>query len=233
MNRSRRRRDPSSNRYYVYKVVVDAGGAPCVYHNRLSLAICKPAIRRTAQVGDLIFGFSSNDDEIQNRLVYIAEVTEKVTKGDYYFDPRYENRPDCIYEWTRGGYLVLRDDARHHQFADARPRDVGRYPGYRNAQVLLSTNFRYFGGSGTDEWKQQYRSIKRLVENLGQGHRVHHPRKVREELLELKNDLWRTYSKRKLGNPLHGRGKQKVCHSASHDEDDVLAVTETGCERVT
>lgn len=74
-------------RCYVYKVVVDNGGAPCVYYKKLSLAICKPAIRRTAHVGDLIFGFGGNTDTPANRLVYIAEITNKSTDGNYYYDP--------------------------------------------------------------------------------------------------------------------------------------------------
>jgi hypothetical protein len=42
---------------YVYKMVVDNGGAPCVTRKLLSLAICKPKIRKSAERGSLIFGF--------------------------------------------------------------------------------------------------------------------------------------------------------------------------------
>ncbi|MFM8479413.1 MAG: hypothetical protein ACKOEO_26795 [Planctomycetaceae bacterium] len=49
----------SDQKVYVYKIVVDNGGAPCVHDRLLSLAICKPAIRRTAQAGDLIFAFGT------------------------------------------------------------------------------------------------------------------------------------------------------------------------------
>jgi len=45
---------------YFYKLTVDDGGAPCAERGLLSLAICKPMIRRTAQKGDLIFGFAGN-----------------------------------------------------------------------------------------------------------------------------------------------------------------------------
>jgi hypothetical protein len=37
-------------RVYFYKLVVDDGGAPCVQNGLLSLAICKPQIRKTASV---------------------------------------------------------------------------------------------------------------------------------------------------------------------------------------
>lgn len=105
MKQTKRLGKQPSQRFYVYKVVVDNGGAPCVYHNTLSLAICKPVIRRTAKVGDLVIGFGGNGEKIRNRLVYIAEITEKSTAGDYYYLAKYEKRPDCIYEWTDDGHL--------------------------------------------------------------------------------------------------------------------------------
>src|SRR2546430_139428 len=93
-------------RLFVYKMTVDNGGAPCVVKSLLSLAICKPAIRRSATEGDLIFGFGANPDPMSNRLIYIAEVSKdskELTNGDYYRLPRYALRPDCIYEWTSDG----------------------------------------------------------------------------------------------------------------------------------
>ena len=42
---------------YIYKMVADNGGAPCVAAGLLSLAICKPMIRKSAAKGSLIFGF--------------------------------------------------------------------------------------------------------------------------------------------------------------------------------
>ena len=77
------------------KVVADTGGAPCIWRGTLSLAICKPKIRRTARKGDLIFEFGGKI--YGERLLYIAEVTEKPEVGDYYQAPRFAARPDCIY----------------------------------------------------------------------------------------------------------------------------------------
>ena len=82
---------------YFYKLTVDDGGAPCVQDGLLSLAICKPMIRAGAELGDLIFGFAANSLHHDNRLIYIARVTGKVAKGDYYTDPRFARRADCIY----------------------------------------------------------------------------------------------------------------------------------------
>jgi hypothetical protein len=71
-------------RIYFYKLTADNGGAPCVEDGLLSLAICKPAIRSTARCGDVIFGFAANSLHPDNRLIYIARVTEKSKDGLYF-----------------------------------------------------------------------------------------------------------------------------------------------------
>lgn len=43
-------------KFYFYKLTVDAGAAPCVQRDLLSLAICGPVIRSTAEQGSLISG---------------------------------------------------------------------------------------------------------------------------------------------------------------------------------
>jgi hypothetical protein len=61
---------------YFYKVRHDDGGAPCVADGLLSLAICKPRTRSTANVDDWIFGFGSKSSG--EPLIYVAEVTTVV-----------------------------------------------------------------------------------------------------------------------------------------------------------
>jgi hypothetical protein len=80
---------------YVYKMVADNGGAPCVWRGLLSLAICKPMIRKSAQEGDLIFGFGGKS-RYKETLIYIAKVTTKPKLGEYYQEPKHSKRPDCI-----------------------------------------------------------------------------------------------------------------------------------------
>jgi len=36
------------------------------------------------------------------------------------------------------------------------------------------TEFRYFGDNGTDDWKEHAPHLKRIIEQLGQVHRVNH-----------------------------------------------------------
>lgn len=215
----------SDQRLYLYKIVVDSGGAPCVHTKLLSLAICKPAIRRTAQPGDLIFAFGTNDESPANRLVYIAEVADRVTDGQYYTLPEFQDRPDCIYQRKSNGRFVIRNDARYHALHDIRPRDVGDYPHYQNAIVLISSDFRYFGGSGTDDWKPDCPKLTKLVEGMCQGHRVEYPAAIYDELLALKQQMWKNRSKTP-GVPLHSNMED------SDVDEDTYEATSTECRYV-
>jgi hypothetical protein len=102
-------------RIYFYKLTTDDGGAPCVEDGLLSLAICKPMIRGTAEVGDLILGFAAKSLHADNRLLYVARVTDKAPNGEYYTTAKFARREDCIYErsgnrflWRQGKTLGVR-----------------------------------------------------------------------------------------------------------------------------
>jgi hypothetical protein len=184
---------------FVYKIVADNGGAPCVWRGLLSLALCKPKIRKSAGVGALIFGFGGK--EYGERLIYVAEVTEKPVTGEYYRQPRFAGRPDCIYEDVCGK-SKRKDDARYHTGSDERPKDVGMR--FENADVLLSRKFRYFGDRSTADYKADcaFNEVKALIEGLKRGHRRNHSVEVREQLLQLRKLLWRQYRKAKVGSPI-------------------------------
>jgi putative DNA base modification enzyme with NMAD domain len=186
-------------RVYFYKLTTDDGGAPCVQDSLLSLAICKPMIRSTAAVGDLVFGFAANSLHRDNRLLYIARITEKMQNGRYYLNKRLALRGDCVYE-RRGNRFVWRQGALHHGPNDL-VHDLGEYPDYPKANVLLSTDFRYLGEKGTPDYKTRYHAIKEAVENLGQGHRVRHDEPLLIELLALKQEVWRDPRHRQAGQP--------------------------------
>ena len=157
-------------------------------------------LRSSAEKGSWVFGFGS--DQMSNRLIYIARVTEKMTGGQYYRESRFKKRPDCIYRW-HGKRLNWKPGARFHGPEDA-GRDVGAFPSYRKAAVLLSDNFRYFGGNGTTDYKKRYPLLTKTVEKMKQGHRVNHSANLRRELLGLQREIWRRHPKKKiLGRPTH------------------------------
>src|SRR5688500_18388080 len=116
-------------KHFVYKLTTDNGGAPCVTEDVLSLAICKPDIRSAANPGDWLFGFGDNKG-LGGRLIYIAQVTGKLTFGAYYFAKIFSRRADCIYERDAKGRLDFRPAAIYHGTDGDLVKDVGSPPDY-------------------------------------------------------------------------------------------------------
>jgi hypothetical protein len=200
---------PTQPDFYVYKLTTDNGGAPCVHQHQLSLAICKPRIRKSAGIGALIFGFGGKDYE--ERLLYIAQVTTKCAGDTYYTSTEYSQRPDCIYERDKQtGHAKLKSNARYHSDGNHVDTDVG--PDFEHAFVLLSTNFRYLGSAGTDDYKNKYPAIYRLIQGLKQGHRRHLSDGLRKELLLLKAEVWEQHSSTKPATP-SDKDTTKPCNS--------------------
>jgi hypothetical protein len=206
---------------YIYKLTVDDGGAPCVSKGILSLAICKPAIRSTAERGNIILGFAANDLYKDNALVYMATVTKKLEGRDYFSKPIYAGRPDCIYEWDGGSFEWKSGSKFHSPFHSE--HDLGEAPGYIRAHVLLSEgaeNFRYFGAECPIDYKQDYLRLKSLVEELGQGHRVNFDSALRGELSQFITRLCGTPSTYRAtaapGAPCHDK--------CNHTDKDFVAI---------
>ena len=70
-------------RLYSYIVRADDGAAPNPYYGMCTLAICKPAIRRTARVGDWILGTGSKAAGLAGHVIYAMRVDEAITLEDY------------------------------------------------------------------------------------------------------------------------------------------------------
>jgi hypothetical protein len=189
---------------YVYKCVVDDGTAPCIARGLLSMVVCKPKVRTSAKVGDYVLAFGTNAQPAPNRLVYVAKITEVLPGAAYFDTAKFQTRKDCIYERTPQGTLKLVAGASAHN-TGTHAKDLGPPPLYPNAIALLSTDFRYFGGAGTDDWKQHAPHLKKMIENLGQGHRINHTREVRDDLLKLIDRVWRKFPRRINGKPRHAQ----------------------------
>lgn len=149
-----------STKIYSYILRFDDGAAPNPYWGTCTLAICKPAIRRTAQIGDWVLGTGSvnsrcNDGVKRNfsqHLVYAMKVTDKMTLAHYndYCQQELTTKipvpghddwrlrmGDCIYFDAGNIDLELRPFSIHDIYQ--RPRDQ------RGVNVLLSNDFYYFG----------------------------------------------------------------------------------------
>lgn len=198
----------SQPRIFVYKMTTDNGGAPCVYGRTLSLAICKPMIRRKAKEGDWIIGLGGKN--LGEGIIYVAHVT--CTAGnEYYQVHEFARRPDCIYHFRDGG-LTRKKTAAYHENPANMATDLGAGPGYRNARVLLSLDFRYFG------MKREAvpPDLKTFTDSIGRGHRVNHDPARRDALNTLIGNLWRKYCGRKKIGEQHSKPDSSVC--CSRDE---------------
>ncbi len=172
-------------RTYLYKLTSDRGGAPCALEPGegaealLTLAICKPAIRRTAQPGDRILGITSHslahsEGYPLGAVIYAAIVREGVEARDY-FAPAgpFTHRPDCIYEFHQhNGTVAHNGRSRLHAAEQHMLKDLGRYPFYRNGRILLCDAFRYFGSEAV-RIPPRLHLLAAAAEALGQGHRVY------------------------------------------------------------
>ena len=190
-------------RTYIYKLTSDRGGAPCAPpsadgHPLLTLSICKPAIRRTAQPGDRIVGITSralaNREEYPLGAVIYAAVVSRVLDPQDYYSSRgeFRSRPDCLYIFRRTtGTLQHTGRTGLHADPAYAASDVGRYPYYQNARTLLCEDFRYFGPHAVPIPKRLSNLIL-LADALGQGHRVVEEKSsLRTELDTLFKSLWK------------------------------------------
>lgn len=193
-------------------MTTDNGGAPCCSDDLWSLAICKPRIRTSAKEGNVIVGFAGNYIDSNNGIIYVARISEKVQNGDYY-DPEsiYSMRADCIYSRVGNNYEIKKDNGFHSE--DDKDRDLGKSRGH--AHVLLSTDFRYFGGDHPFhvEW-QNYRNLLARVKELRQGERVNHVDDVFDELHDLVQRAFGATDKKIIGAP-----KQKQPSRCNQDDN--------------
>ena len=92
------------NYHHCYKMTWDTGSAPNPYHDVLTLAICKPGIRKHSQVGDWISGWTGKnvhgkDKHIRHfdnpQLIYLARIKEKL-KFEEYWEKFPLKRPQII-----------------------------------------------------------------------------------------------------------------------------------------
>lgn len=167
---------------YSYCMPWDSGSAPNPYWGTCTLAICKPGIRRTAQVGDWVVGTGSRNArgpdgnpgrDLVGRLVYAMRVSGKLTMPEYDWytraelpgkvpdamndDPR-RRVGDSIYDFSVEPNPRLRSGSAH-EHGDQERDLAGGY-------VLLSDHFYYFGENAVELPEQLLPILKQ-----GQGHK--------------------------------------------------------------
>ncbi|MBD1805245.1 hypothetical protein H6F98_07250 [Microcoleus sp. FACHB-SPT15] len=139
---------------FSYCLRYDDGAAPNPFWELCTLAICKPAIRRAANIGDWVVGLGSAHSPIGNIsscIVYTMQVTDKMTQQEYdefcrvhspYKIPKWNSQKfehrvgDCIYDYSQGTPPTLRASVHNES---NREQDLG------GVYVLMSRHFYYFG----------------------------------------------------------------------------------------
>lgn len=146
----------SEIRLFSYKMINDSGFAPNPFHGFMTLANCKPGIRRSKKIGDWIAGFTSKElsgDVVgDERLIYLMKVTDKIDYCEYWSNPFYKSKiPDLdsdIVENKAGDNIYKPDNIEgfvqvpnKNHFGNDIKRDLG------GKYILVSDCFYYFGAS--------------------------------------------------------------------------------------
>ena len=109
-------------RVHTYVIATDAGSAPNYDPPCVTLAVCKPVIRRKASIGDLVLAFAGKpvNRYDPHAVVWAGVVAEKLTFAEYWHDPRFAGKkpdrtstPDNFYRPTQDGGLLWIDNPVH------------------------------------------------------------------------------------------------------------------------
>lgn len=195
-------------RVYFYVVARDFGFAPNPFHGICTLGTCKPAVRRTAQLGDWVVGMGGTKLNAVGRCIYAMQVTDEKNFNDYWAEPEFRaKRPvrngsrktivgDNIYHFSPKSKSWHQADS-HHSQPDGTPDPYNIEHDTQTDRVLVSSHFFYFGRTAPlvpDE------ILKDLGFRNGIGHRVYQLREAQPFLSWLEG-AFRNKVNRVLGDP--------------------------------
>jgi hypothetical protein len=173
---------------YIYVVARDFGFAPNPFHGVCTLATCKPAIRRTASVGDWIVGMAGTKLKAVGRCVFAMRVTETMSFDRYWHAQAFfDKRPvrngsrrmmigDNIYSRDPSDGEWRQADS-HHSNPDGSLNEHNLARDTSTDRVLVSKFFFYFGSSAPILPAQM---LSDLRYKNAVGHRVYPYERCRE-----------------------------------------------------
>jgi hypothetical protein len=150
-------------RLFTYLMTHDSGFAPNPFHGTLTLATCKPGIRKTKDVGDWIAGFASqtlvNKSKAigvnikLNGLVYLMQVSKVMPLEEYFESPHFQSKkPSPEINKSRnlkedyGDNIYSRDEAGiFHWWPNGNHDQNYTQDDTEGKNVLIADNFYYFG----------------------------------------------------------------------------------------
>jgi len=133
---------------FSYVMTFDTGFAPNPFGGFLTLACCKPRIRRVARKGDYIIGTGSKRTIGTTKLIYAAEISDVVSMEDYGKLPKFNiKRPDNNGKWWQvmGDNIYEKKGSKWTQRKN--PDHDERHIEYdlSGRNVLICKRFWYFG----------------------------------------------------------------------------------------
>ena len=143
-------------RLFSYVVEHDQGFAPNPFYGFCTLANCKPLIRKTASVGDLVVGTGSATAGRTGHLIYWMRVAEIMSFDEYWRDPRFQRKKpvingsrmqrfgDNIYHTAPDG-MILQADSFHSREGGLLSEENLRVDTGQTHRVLIGTDFAYYG----------------------------------------------------------------------------------------
>jgi hypothetical protein len=165
---------------YSYILRIDDGAAPNPFWNVCTLTICKPAIRRTAKIGDWIIGTGSKNSkcndgniyDLSDSLVYAMKVSNKMTLADYdnYCKQKLPNKIPSWFnkDWRRRmGDCIYNFSTEEPTIRKSVHNETNRKTDLSGLNTLLSNCFYYFG----EEARPIPQQLKQIIKQ-NQGHKV-------------------------------------------------------------
>jgi len=186
---------------FSYVLAYEDGSAPNPWWGFCTLAICKPGIRRVAEVGNWIMGTGSKSQHTYQKLVYAMRVSEVVALEDYFRDARFkEKKPDLKNkDWRRHqGDNVYKKNADGLWTQLPGPREAANMEkDLRGKHAIISDHFYYFGTNAVE----LPAGFRKMI-HTNQGHRSQFP-----------NELVREFVKRLEGEyecGVHGEPTERI-----------------------
>ena len=145
------------------------GFAPNPFGGFLTLACCKPRIRRVARKGDYIMGTGSKRTIGTTKLIYAAEISDVISMEDYGRLPKYNiKRPATNGKWWQvmGDNIYEKNSSKWIQREN--PDHDGTHIEYdlTGNNVLICKRFWYFGDHPEELPSRFHQLIK-----IGPGHK--------------------------------------------------------------
>lgn len=206
---------------YAYVITTDNGLAPCVENGKLSLAICKPVMRRsignlltTGTLDEIIVigicgkscaGANSNQ---RNKLIYAAKLSKKDIWETEAYHTTHVARADNLYHLV-GGNLERNDKG----------GDVHRYDkatinkDLNHKYVFLTADFVYYGHS-CEILSPKLPGFEKEAASLARAHRCNFSSDTVNEVFDWYN-FQDSKQKGKQGNPITTRANDCKCTKIS------------------